>query len=75
MDPLDIFILTHFIPYTLALLVMIGFACGLYRFLHFDDNPRRTRDQNLAVVYAHDPEDGVNDGVENTSPALRLTPR
>jgi len=75
MDPLDIFILTHFIPYTLALLVMIGFACGLYRFLHFDDNPRITRDQNLAVAYAHDPEDGVNNGVGNPSPSLQLIPR
>ena len=71
MEPLDIFILIHVIPYTLALLVMIGFACGLYRFLHSDDNPRRTRD----LVYLHDPEDGVNDGVGNPSPALQLTPR
>ena len=75
MDPLDIFILTHFIPYTLALLIMIGFACGLYRFLHFDDNPRRTRDLNLADVYAHHREDGVNNGVGNPSPSLQLIPR
>ena len=75
MDPLDIFILTHIIPYTLAILVMIGFACGLYYFLHFDGNPRRTRDLNLAVVYPHDPEDGVNNGVRNPSFSLQLTPR
>ena len=75
MDPLDIFILTHVIPYTLALLVMIGFACGLFRFLHFDDNPRRTRDLNLAVVYAHDPADGVNNGGGNSSSFLQLIPR
>ena len=71
MEPLDIFILIHVIPYTLALLVMIGFACGLCRFLHSDDNPRRTRDR----VYVHDPEDGIQDGVRNPPPALRLTPR
>ena len=75
MVELDFFILLHIIPYTLALLVMIGFACGLYRFLHFDDNPRRTRDQNLAVAYAHDPEDGVNNGAGNRLPSLQLTPR
>ena len=75
MDPLDIFILTHIIPYALALLVMIVFACALYRFLHFDGNPRRTRDLNLAVVYPHDPEDGVNNGVRNPSFSLQLTPR
>ena len=75
MDSLDFFILTHLVPYTLALLVMIGFACGLYRFLHFDDNPRRTRDQNMDVVYAHDHEDGVNNGVGNPSPSLQLIPR
>ena len=75
MDSLDFFILTHIIPYTLALLVMIGFACGLYRFLNFDDNPRRTRDLNLAVVYEHGPEDGVNNGVGNPSPSLQLIPR
>ena len=71
MDPLDIFILVHVIPYTLALLVMVGFACGLYRFLNFDDNLGRNRDLNLAVAYAHDPEDGVNNGVGNPSPSLQ----
>ena len=75
MDQLDIFILIHIIPYTLALLIMVGFVCGLCRFLQFDDNPRRTRDLNLAVVYAHDPADGVNNGGGNPSSFLQLIPR
>lgn len=74
MNQLDIFILTHIIPYTLPLLVMIGFACGLYCFLNFDDNSRRDRDLNLSVAYAHDPEAGVNNGVGNPSPSLQLIP-
>ena len=65
--------------YIMAILVMMAImmaiACGLHHFLHSDDNPRRTRlarDLSLAVVYAHHPEDGVNNGVRNAAPALQL---
>ena len=75
MDPLYISLLTNFIPYALAVLLMIGLACGLYRFLHSDDNPQRPRGLSLAVVYTHHPLDGVSNGMGNASPALQLTPR
>ena len=64
--------------YTLAILVMMGFACGVQHFLHSIGNRRRTRgtrDLSLTIVYAHHPEDGVNNGVGNAAPAIQLIPR
>ena len=64
--------------YTLAILLMMGFACGIRHFLHSIVTRRRTRGTrglSLTIVYAHHPEDGVTNGVGNAAPALQLIPR